>query len=153
MVPTQGSSWRYLKLAQSQLLTILSTFGNSLPQNGSKTVPKSQNRPLGYPHIGPFVVNGGPRSSCQKLSCLHSTNLRAVCGADLITSPPQFGGPENSYSPPSGSLNGGIGLAGARAVRGREHHARGRPLRQGTPPPQRKTYLLTTYWYESTPPS
>ena len=42
-------------VSQSQFLTGLSTFGNSFPQNGSKTVPKSQNRPLGYPHIGPFV--------------------------------------------------------------------------------------------------
>ena len=49
---TQGPSWGYFK---SQFLTGLSSFGDCSPQNGSKTVPKSQNRPLGYPHIGPFV--------------------------------------------------------------------------------------------------
>ena len=52
-LPTQGPSWGYFK---SQLLTGLSSFGDCSPQNGSKTVPKSQNRPLGYPHEGPFVV-------------------------------------------------------------------------------------------------
>ena len=46
---TQGPSWGYFK---SQFLTGLSTFGDSSPQNGSKTVPKSQNRPLGYPTKG-----------------------------------------------------------------------------------------------------
>ena len=45
----------FVRVSQSQFLTGLSTSGNSFPQNGSKTVPKSQNRPLGYPHIGPFV--------------------------------------------------------------------------------------------------
>ena len=50
---TQGPSWGYFK---SQFLTGLSSFGDCSPQNGSKTIPKSQNRPLGYPHIGPFVV-------------------------------------------------------------------------------------------------
>ena len=50
---TQGPLWGYFK---SQFLTGLSCFGDSSPHNGSKTVPKSQNRPLGYPHIGPFVV-------------------------------------------------------------------------------------------------
>ena len=50
---TQGPSWGYFK---SQFLTGLSSFDDSSPQNGSKTVTKSQNRPLGNPHIGPFVV-------------------------------------------------------------------------------------------------
>ena len=54
-LPTQGPSWGYFK---SQFLTGLSSFGDCSPQNGSKTVPKSQIRPLGYPHIGPFVEPG-----------------------------------------------------------------------------------------------
>jgi hypothetical protein len=50
---TQGPSCGYFK---SQYLTGSSSFGDCSPQNGSKTVTKSQNRPLGYPHEGPFVV-------------------------------------------------------------------------------------------------
>ena len=53
-------------VSQSQFLTGLSTFGNSFPQNGSKTVPKSQNRPLGYPYEGPFVEN--PYLTCGGLN-------------------------------------------------------------------------------------
>ena len=49
---TQGPSWGYLK---SRFLTGLSTCGDCSPQNSPKTVPKSQNRPLRYPHEGPFV--------------------------------------------------------------------------------------------------
>ena len=56
---TQGPSWGYFN---SPFLTGLSTFGDCSPQNGSKTVPKSQNRPLGYPHEGPFVVCATPTS-------------------------------------------------------------------------------------------
>ena len=50
---TQGPSWGYFK---SQFLTGLSSFGDCSPQNGSKTVTKSQNCPLEYPHEGPFVA-------------------------------------------------------------------------------------------------
>jgi len=53
---TQGPSWGYFK---SQFLTGLSIVGKCSLQNGFKTVPKSQNRPLGYPHEGPLV---GPHS-------------------------------------------------------------------------------------------
>ena len=55
---TQGPSWGYFK---NQFLTGLSSVGDCSPQNGSKTVPKSQNRPLGYPLEGPFVDPGVDR--------------------------------------------------------------------------------------------
>jgi len=55
--PDPDHAMFFVGVSQSQFLTGLSTFGNSFTQNGSKTVPKSQNRPLGYPHRGPFVVD------------------------------------------------------------------------------------------------
>ena len=46
---------------KSHFWKILSTFGDKCPRNGSKTVPTSQNRPLGYPHKGPSVGFGMSR--------------------------------------------------------------------------------------------
>ena len=66
----------FVGVSQSQFLTGLSTFSNSFPQNGSKPVPKSQNRPLGYPHVGPFVVLLQHRSRvllCEIQWSLHLT--------------------------------------------------------------------------------
>jgi hypothetical protein len=48
----------FVGVFQKSILTCLSTFGDCSPQNGSRSVPKSQNRALGYPHEGPFVVGG-----------------------------------------------------------------------------------------------
>ena len=45
----------FVGVFQKSILTGLSSFGECSPQNGSETVPKSKNRPLGYPHGGPFV--------------------------------------------------------------------------------------------------
>ena len=63
---TPGPSWGYFK---SQFWTIFSSFGDCSPQIGSITVPKSQNRSLGYPHEVPFV--GWPEQAglhCSLLS-------------------------------------------------------------------------------------
>ena len=37
----------------------LPTFGNTCPQNGSNNEPRAPRTSLGYPHIGPFVVQLG----------------------------------------------------------------------------------------------
>jgi len=52
--PTQGPSWRYLKVNFSETLSI---FGDKCPQNGSKNEQTAPRTKTGYPHIGPFVVN------------------------------------------------------------------------------------------------
>jgi len=51
-LPTQGSSWGYLKVNSSETLSI---FGDTCPQNGSKNDLMAPRTTLECPHEGPSV--------------------------------------------------------------------------------------------------
>ena len=109
-------------------MTGLSTFDDSAPQNGSKTIPKSPNRPLGYPHEGPFV-DPCTHTCSRWLLVSHTTTPPPTSPPTSPPPPPPRASrpirPETGVSVPrraSPSRSGPVRPGAGRGVRG--SHAR-----------------------------